>query len=60
MDFRVRRTLRDAIYRPKIDNSGAVNTTGQTFEHNFEHYELTTKTPESAEKEGQNSNETAG
>ena len=60
MDFRVRRTLRDAIYRPKIDNSGAVNTTGQTFEHKFEHYELATKTPESAEKEGQNSSETAG
>ena len=59
MDFRVRKTLRDAIYRPKIDKNGAVNTSGQTFEHKFEHYELATKTLESNKKEGQNSSETA-
>ena len=59
MDFRVRKTLRDAIYRPKIYKNGAVNTSGQTFEHKFEHYELATKTLESNKKEGQNSSETA-
>ncbi len=49
MDFRVRRSMRQAVYRPRLLEGVAVVAEGQTYTHEFDYFPAADKPPEDNE-----------